>query len=136
MGTRLKTQKGANLYDFWGASLAEYLNQQLEDLARAKKGAKDRPVVVNLASNEYFKAVDLKALKARVVQCVFQDYKNGAWKIISFHAKKARGLMARYVVDHKINKVEALQGFNSEGYAFEASASTAEKLVFRRPERP
>jgi cytoplasmic iron level regulating protein YaaA (DUF328/UPF0246 family) len=136
MGTRLKTQKGANLYDFWGASLAEYLNQQLEDLARAKKGAKDRPVVVNLASNEYFKAVDLKALKARVVQCVFQDYKNGAWKIISCHAKKARGLMARYVVDHKINKVEALQGFNSEGYAFEASASTAEKLVFRRPERP
>lgn len=67
---------------------------------------------MNLASEEYFKSVDLKTLKARVVQCVFQDWKNGAWKIISFHAKRARGLMARYAIQHKVTKPEGLQGFD------------------------
>ncbi|MBB1186321.1 YaaA family protein, partial [Klebsiella pneumoniae] len=85
-----------------------------------------------LASEEYFKSVDLKALKARVVQCVFQDWKNGAWKIISFHAKRARGLMARYAILHKVSKPEGLHGFDLEGYQYDASASAENKLVFRR----
>ena len=124
MGTRLETPRGKNLYEFWGAEIAGYLNERLD-------GAK-KPIVVNLASEEYFKSVDLKTLKARVVQCVFQDWKNGAYKIISFNAKRARGLMARYAIQHKAATPERLQGFDSEGYAYDASASTADKLVFRR----
>ncbi|WP_413789814.1 peroxide stress protein YaaA [Bordetella pertussis] len=125
MGTRLHTPKGKNLYEYWGGSgIAEYLNER-------QAGAK-APVIVNLASEEYFKVVDLKTLKARVVQCVFQDWKNGAWKVISFHAKRARGLMARYAIAHKVARPEGLQGFDSEGYAYDAAASSADKLVFRR----
>jgi cytoplasmic iron level regulating protein YaaA (DUF328/UPF0246 family) len=124
MGTRLATSRGKNLYDFWGSEIAGYLNERLE-------GAK-KPIVVNLASEEYFKSVDLKTLQARVVQCVFQDWKNGAYKIISFNAKRARGLMARYAIQHKAATPERLQGFDSEGYAFDESASSADKLVFRR----
>ncbi|SAI73907.1 Protein of uncharacterised function (DUF328) [Bordetella ansorpii] len=124
MGTRLETSKGANLYDYWGTTIADYLNERQD----GKRG----PVIVNLASEEYFKSVDRKVLKARVVQCVFLDWKNGAWKIISFHAKRARGLMARYAIEHTVAKVEGLQGFDAEGYAYDASASTEDKLVFRR----
>ncbi|SUV87674.1 Protein of uncharacterised function (DUF328) [Bordetella pertussis] len=124
MGTRLHTPKGKNLYEYWGSGIAEYLNER-------QAGAK-APVIVNLASEEYFKVVDLKTLKARVVQCVFQDWKNGAWKVISFHAKRARGLMARYAIAHKVARPEGLQGFDSEGYAYDAAASSADKLVFRR----
>lgn len=124
MGTRLQTAKGGNLYEYWGSTIADYLNER-------QAGAK-APVVVNLASEEYFKSVDLKALKARVVQCVFQDWKNGAWKIISFHAKRARGLMARYAIEHKVARPEGLQGFDAEGYAYDAKASSADRLVFRR----
>lgn len=124
MGTRLETPRGKNLYEFWGADIAEYLNERLE--------GNRKPVVVNLASEEYFKSVDLKALKARVVQCVFQEWKNGAYKIISFNAKRARGLMARYAIQHKIGTPERLRDFDSEGYAYDASVSTPDKLVFRR----
>ena len=124
MGTRLETPKGKNLYEYWGSTIAGYLSERQE--------GKKSPVIVNLASEEYFKSVDLKTLKARVVQCVFQDWKNGAWKIISFHAKRARGLMARYAILHKVTKPEGLQGFDLEGYAFDASASSEDKLVFRR----
>lgn len=124
MGTRLDNPRGKNLYEFWGSRIAAYLNE--------RQAGDKAPVVVNLASEEYFKSVDLKTLKARVVQCVFQDWKNGAWKIISFHAKRARGLMARYAVQHQIDDPEGLRGFDSEGYAWDASASSADKLVFRR----
>lgn len=124
MGTRLETPRGKNLYEFWGADIANYLNERL-------RGQK-HPVVINLASEEYFKSVDLKVLKARVVQCVFQDWKGGAYKVISFNAKRARGLMARYAIQHKIATPEKLQGFDSEGYAYDASASSPDKLVFRR----
>ena len=127
MGTRLATGKGKNLYDYWGAEIAGYLNQCL-----AQQGS---DVIVNLASEEYFKSVDQKALKAQVVQCVFQDEKNGAWKIISFYAKRARGLMARYIVDHRIVNPEQLKAFNVDGYVFYPEASTDLKLVFRRPEQ-
>ena len=124
MGTALKTAKGKNLYQFWDAQIANHLNERL---------AEDKtPTVVNLASEEYFKVVDLKALKARVVSCVFEDYKNGKYKIISFHAKRARGLMARYAIDKKITNVKKLEGFSAEAYQFAAEPSTADRLVFRR----
>ncbi|MDN5844005.1 MAG: peroxide stress protein YaaA, partial [Alcaligenaceae bacterium] len=84
------------------------------------------------ASTEYFKAVDRSVLQARVVQCVFQDYKNGTYKVISFHAKRARGLMARYIIDHRIDTPEGLQGFDGEGYAYAPEQSESDHLVFRR----
>jgi cytoplasmic iron level regulating protein YaaA (DUF328/UPF0246 family) len=124
MGTALKGAHGKDLYQFWGGRIAEYLNQRLKvDVS---------PVVVNLASQEYFRAVDTKLLKARVVECVFQDYKNGQYKIISFFAKRARGLMARYAIDHQLTTPDQLRGFNLDGYAWAAESSTPEKLVFRR----
>ncbi len=131
MGTRLATGKGATLYDFWRPTIAPYLNGRLAELARSK-GGKGKAVVLNLASEEYFKSVDLKTLEADVVQCVFQDFKNGAWKVISFHAKRARGLMARHVIENRITDPARLQGFASEGYAFDPAASSPGKLVFRR----
>ena len=124
MGTALKHGKVNNLYQFWGSQIATHLNQQLS-------ASKD-PVIVNLASQEYFKAVDRKVLQARVIDCVFQDFKNGQYKIISFFAKRARGLMARYAIQHQVKTPQALQNFNSEGYAFEPSASNDDTLVFRR----
>ena len=124
MGTQLANARGKNLYEFWGSQIAEHLNTRL------KKDA--APVIVNLASVEYFKAVDLKALKARVVECVFEEYKGGKYKIVSFHAKRARGLMARFAATHALKKPEQLVGFDAEGYAYDAAASTPERLVFRR----
>jgi cytoplasmic iron level regulating protein YaaA (DUF328/UPF0246 family) len=124
MGTRLANPQGSNLYKFWGSQLSSYLNE------RAQRDVS--PVVVNLASQEYFKAVDLKALKARVVECVFEEERNGQYKIISFMAKRARGLMARYAAEHRLVTPQQLQGFDVEGYAFEPAVSKPERLVFRR----
>ena len=124
MGTRLATEAGTNLYQFWGPRIAEHLNHQL--------AADTTPVVVNLASQEYFKSVDRRVLKARVIECVFEDWKNGVYKIISFHAKRARGLMARYAITQRVTTPRQLEGFDLEGYAFSAAASTPERLVFRR----
>ena len=124
MGTALANPKGKNLYAFWGSDIAAHLNQQL---------AKDTaPVVVNLASQEYFKAVDLKTLKARVIECVFEDYKGGKYKIISFFAKRARGLMARYATLNQVNHPDGLRAFDLDGYAYAAAASSPDRLVFRR----
>ncbi|MFD1710962.1 peroxide stress protein YaaA [Ottowia sp. GY511] len=124
MGTPLATDHGANLYQFWGAQIAEYLNQ--------RAAADKTPVIVNLASQEYFKAVQRKVLKARVIDCVFEDYKNGQYKVISFFAKRARGLMARYAAQHRIGRPAQLEGFDLEGYAFAPTASSSDRLVFRR----
>ena len=124
MGTRLATDAGSNLYDFWGSRIAEHLNTCLR--------ADTTPVVVNLASQEYFKAVDRKALRARVIECVFEDWKGGDYKIISFYAKRARGLMARYAITQRVATPHQLQGFDLDGYAFAPASSTAERLVFRR----
>ncbi len=124
MGTRLATQRGSNLYQFWGTQIADYLNQRL---------AADRtPVLVNLASQEYFKAVDRKVLKGRVIDCVFEDHHAGQYKVIGILAKRARGLMARYAAQHQALRPEALQGFDSEGYAYAPGASEPDRLVFRR----
>ncbi|RZI71223.1 MAG: peroxide stress protein YaaA, partial [Variovorax sp.] len=124
MGTQLQVGDARNLYQFWGGRIAECLNRQL--------AADKTPVVINLASQEYFKSVDRKVLKARVVDCVFEDWKNGAYKIISFNAKKARGMMARYAILKRIETPRRLEGFNLDGYAFDAAASQIDRLVFRR----
>jgi len=124
MGTRLATEQGANLYQFWGTQITDHLNERL--------ATEREPVVVNLASQEYFKAVDRKRLQARVINCVFEDYKGGRYKVISFLAKRARGLMARWAAQHKAGKPAQLTGFDLEGYAFAPAASDADRLVYRR----
>lgn len=124
MGTRLANPRGANLYQFWGDIITDALNAEL-----AKQPL---PQLVNLASDEYFKSVKPKKLQATVITPVFQDLKNGHYKIISFYAKRARGLMARWAVQHAVRDAEALKGFNSEGYTFDANASDATHWVFRR----
>ncbi len=124
MGTRLGNAQGKDLYAFWATQIAAYLNQRLQaDLS---------PVIINLASQEYFKAVNRKALKGRVIDCVFEEFKNGQYKIISFMAKRARGLMARFATQHQITTPKQLEKFNLDGYAFDAAASVADRLVFRR----
>lgn len=128
MGTRLAVGPAKNLYQFWGPRIAEHLNTRL--------AADKTPVVVNLASQEYFKSVDQKTLKARVIECVFEDWKAGQYKVISFFAKRARGLMARYAITHKISTPGKLEGFNLDGYAFAAGASQPDRLVFRRRSEP
>jgi uncharacterized protein len=124
MGTRLPNAKGSTLYSFWGDQIADHINAHL--------AADTAPVVVNLASQEYFKSVDRKALKARVVECVFEDHKPAGYKVISFFAKRARGMMARYAIQKRITTVKKLTAFNAEGYAFAAAASGPDRLVFRR----
>jgi uncharacterized protein len=124
MGTALATGQGKNLYHFWGAQIADYLNE--------RAAADTSPVIINLASQEYFKAVDRKALKPRVVNCVFEEFKAGLYKIISFNAKRARGLMVRYAIENKLTAVSKLQGFDAEGYQFAPAVSEPDRLVFRR----
>ncbi|CDS50524.1 UPF0246 protein YaaA [Polaromonas sp. CG9_12] len=124
MGTALVTAQGKNLYQFWGAQIADYLNE--------RAAAEVSPVIVNLASEEYFKSVSRKVLKARVVSCVFEEWRGDRYKIISFMAKRARGLMVRYAIENKVVVVEKLKGFAAEGYGFDASASGLDRLVFRR----
>ena len=124
MGTGLKGPHGKDLYQFWGGQISDYLNTRLQ--------ADASPVVVNLASNEYFKSVDRKVLKGRVVECVFQDFKDGKYKIISFFAKKARGLMARYAITQRLTLPEQLQDCDVDGYAYCSEESQADRLVFRR----
>ena len=129
MGTRLTTPAGQNLYQFWGARIAEHLNATLDALAHHSSAA---PVVLNLASQEYFRAVDCKKLRARVVECVFEDWKTDAYKIIGIHAKRARGLMARHCTVQRVTDPDALVAFDAEGYAFDSGASSTDRLVFRR----
>ena len=124
MGTKLANPRGKDLYAWWGDALAHHLNEVL--------AAQGSDLIVNLASQEYFKAVKRKALKARVVECVFEDLKAGAYKVISFHAKRARGLMARHIIVHQIEREQDLQGFEAEGYAYAPAVSEPGRLVFRR----
>ena len=122
MGTKLENARGKNLYEFWGDSITEYLNQ----------GGSD--VLVNLASNEYFKAVKAKKISSKIITPNFKDEKNGKYKIVSFYAKKARGLMVRYAADKNIQNVEDLKKFDYAGYAFDESESTETDWVFKRSE--
>ncbi|MGH1449620.1 MAG: peroxide stress protein YaaA [Pseudomonadaceae bacterium] len=127
MGTRLANARGKDLYSFWGENISEWLNQDLEQ--------QGDDVLVNLASQEYFGAVKPKALKARVIDTVFKDQKNGQYKIISFYAKKARGLMARYVIKERLTDPEQLKQFDLDGYRFDPASSSENTLVFLREER-
>jgi len=127
MGTRLENERGTNLYQFWGELITEQLNAQLT--------AQNSQYLVNLASNEYFKAVKAKSLKATIITPIFKDQKNGQYKVISFYAKKARGLMARYIMENEITDIEQLKGFNIAGYYFVEAASTQTDLVFQRDEQ-
>ena len=108
MGTPLKINRDKNLYEFWGRSITDHLNEELED----------DELFVNLASQEYFKAVQPKQLKAAVISPIFKDFKNGKLKIISFFAKKARGSMVRFILDHNVTSLEQLKNFNTDGYGF------------------
>ena len=124
MGTRLANAHGADLYAYWGDTVTHYLNQRL--------AGQRAPVVVNLASQEYAKVALRPALAARVVHCVFEDWKDGQYKLISFFAKRARGAMARWAVQQRARSVKALRGFDADGYALDDAASSADRLVFRR----
>lgn len=124
MGTRLDNKSGTNLYHFWGDTISKALNNELD--------AQNSDVIINLASNEYFKAVNKKKLKARVVDVDFREEEGGELKFISFFAKKARGLMARYIVQNKIDEVELLKGFDYENYRFAEEHSTEDRLLFVR----
>lgn len=127
MGTRFANPRGKDLYAFWKDTVTPVLRKDLK--------ASGSDVVVNLASNEYFKAVDTKALGARIVTPVFQDEKNGKYKIISFYAKKARGLMAAWILQNRVYDVDGLSRFNVAGYRFSAADSQGDTLVFRRTEK-
>jgi cytoplasmic iron level regulating protein YaaA (DUF328/UPF0246 family) len=122
MGTKLLVGKNKNLYEFWKPTITKELNSQLEK----------EELFVNLASNEYFDAVDVKKLKVPVITPEFKDYKDGKLKMISFFAKKARGMMVRYIIDTNAETIDDLKKFNYEGYGFDANLSSGNKLVFTR----
>jgi cytoplasmic iron level regulating protein YaaA (DUF328/UPF0246 family) len=127
MGIRLENAKGKDLYQFWGDTITQKLNEAIK--------AQGDDVVVNLASDEYFKSVKPKSLNAQIIKPVFLDEKNGKFKVISFYAKKARGLMSRYIIEKRLTKPEQLTGFNSEGYFFDEEQSGKGELVFKRHEQ-
>lgn len=122
MGTKLKVGRKENLYQFWDTKVTDALNVELGN----------DEIFINLASNEYFKVIKPKLLNVPVITPVFKEYKNGKLKIISFFAKKARGLMVRYIIDNNIETTEDLKGFNYEGYGFDANLSTDMELIFTR----
>lgn len=127
MGTKLRNTRGSNLYEFWGEIITQQINADLLDA--------ESDLLVNLASDEYYKAVKEKQVQAQIIKPVFLDQKNGKYKVISFYAKKARGLMARFMLEQQPQGAEDLKAFNSEGYYFDADNSTAQELVFKRDEQ-
>ncbi|HBM48770.1 MAG TPA: peroxide stress protein YaaA [Marinobacter sp.] len=126
MGTKFENKRGKDLYAFWGSKLTKALNELL---------AADDKVLVNLASNEYFKSVQKKDIDGRLVTPQFKDWKNGQYKMISFYAKKARGLMCRYAIQNRITQADDLKGFNLEGYYFSEEQSDNNNWVFLRDEQ-
>ena len=122
MGTKFPVGKNKNLYEFWKQKITQNLNEELED----------NELFLNLASNEYFKAIDTKALKVPVVTALFKDLKNGEYKSIMTFAKLARGYMTRYVIDTNANTIDDIKGFNYEGYGFSEAMSSDTELVFIR----
>lgn len=128
MGTALTVGKAPHLYAFWGNKIAKRLDEAL--------ALTNSSTIVNLASQEYFKSVDLKALKAPVIECVFEEGKDGQYKVIGLFAKRARGRMARFAIDHTIDKANDLKAFDADGYRYSADASTPARWVFRRNQPP
>jgi len=127
MGTKLGTQRGKDLYAFWGNKITDSLNADLD--------SSQTDTLVNLASNEYFKSIKTKQLKAKIITPVFKDEKNGKYKVISFYAKKARGLMVRFIVQNNIQAPEQIKQFNVGGYSFNKAMSSDKDWVFTRPEQ-
>lgn len=124
MGTRLSTDRGKNLYEFWGDSVTDGLNAQLKKI-KSKH-------LINLASNEYFKAVKPKSLKGEIITPAFKEFKNGDYKMIGFYAKKARGLLSRYIIQNQLSDIEDIKSFDVEGYAFNKKMSSENNWVFTR----
>ena len=124
MGTRLDTEQGRNLYQFWDSRITKVINSELKNL--------NADTLVNLASIEYFKSVKPKSLKARVVTPLFKDYHKGSYQMIGFFAKKARGMMTRYIIDNQITDAQALKDFDRDGYAFNGTLSNQHEWVFTR----
>jgi cytoplasmic iron level regulating protein YaaA (DUF328/UPF0246 family) len=124
MGTKLSNPEGKDLYAFWKSTLTTSINRELD---KQKNRA-----LVNLASQEYFKALDSQQLKAEVITPVFKDWKNGQYKIISFHAKKARGLMSRFILENQIDQAQDLKAFEMEGYSYNAGLSEGNSWVYTR----
>ncbi|MCL9781452.1 peroxide stress protein YaaA [Vibrio sp. S4M6] len=127
MGTKLANERGSNLYQFWGDIITDEINAVLRE--------QKNPCLINLASNEYFKAVKAKNVAGRIITPVFKDCKNGQYKVISFYAKKARGMMARYIIENKVDDVQRLTKFSSAGYYFDEASSSDKELVFKRDEQ-
>lgn len=127
MGTKLANARGKDLYAFWGDRISEWLNEALKE--------QGDDVLLNLASNEYFSAVKRPALNARVIETEFRDQKNGQYKIISFYAKKARGMMTRFVISERISKPKDLTQFDAHGYRYSKGLSSPDKLIFLRDEQ-
>ena len=125
MGTRLDTQRGSNLYEFWGSRIAKLLNEDLKSSGGP---------LINLASKEYSSAIDRKALKTDIIEVSFKEEKDGKLRILSFYAKYARGLMARWALEQNCKQVDDLKRFDVDGYSFSAEASTDKHLVFTRPQ--
>ncbi|MEE9354538.1 MAG: peroxide stress protein YaaA [Methylococcaceae bacterium] len=123
MGTKIQNDRGKDLYQFWGSKLRKAIE--------AEPGFADG-VLINLASNEYYKALEEKKFRGRVITPAFKDWKNGQYKIISFYAKKARGLMSRYIIDHRIDRPKEIKNFDSDGYRFSEEMSKGENWVFIR----
>ncbi|WP_273146585.1 peroxide stress protein YaaA [Oceanicaulis alexandrii] len=128
MGTRLKTPKGGNLYDFWGEDIADLLKSDLE--------GHPSKTVINLASNEYSKAAKLKSLGVPVISVDFKEEKDGQLRALMVYAKKARGMMARWIIENRIEDPKKLPEFNVDGYRFDADGSTESTLLFTRPQPP
>ena len=126
MGTKLENPRGTSLYDFWGTQLADGLNATLE--------AHKTPAIMNLSSNEYFKAVDKKTLSVPVINAKFLNEKDGKARALMYYAKRARGLMTRWIIQERVDRIEGLSDFNLEGYKFDAAASSQTDLVFTRPQ--
>ena len=124
MGTRLENKKGTNLYHFWGDMISKALNKQLKEM--------ETNTIVNLASKEYYKAIDQKKLKANVIDIDFREEKNGEYKFVSFFAKKARGTMTRYIAEHQLTDPADLRGFDYDNYRYEESGSSENRLLFVR----
>ena len=127
MGTKLQNPRGHNLYQFWGDRITSLINDDLEQA--------NSELLVNIASDEYYKSVIERKIKAEIIKPVFLDQKNGKYKVISFYAKKARGLMARYIIENQLNQAEDLKSFNTDGYYFDAESSLKGELVFKRDEQ-
>ncbi len=126
MGTKLDNERGTNLYQFWGELITDKANEKLAEI--------NSDIIVNLASNEYFKAIKKKQLNATIVTPQFKDWKNGQYKMISFYAKKARGLMARFIMQKQIKTIQELQNFDCAGYQYNADLSKPDTPVFTRKE--